>query len=238
MQGIYKITNLINNKTYVGRAKNISKRWSEHRTLPFILGHKEYEKTLYRAIRKYGLENFHFEVLEELDDYTQAGEREKYWAAFYNSYTFLGTGYNESLAGDGGSSPGHCQGEKNGRVKITKDIVIFIRLKYKEGISRKKCYQLISSKIPKTTFDLIWEGRTWKHIMPEVYTEENKKRNEKFGKSQGAIRKHSKEEIIDIRLKKKNGVKKSKVWEEYKNSFSQGCFNDVWYYKTYKEIEV
>ena len=31
MIGIYKITNLINNKSYVGQSKNIKKRWNQHR---------------------------------------------------------------------------------------------------------------------------------------------------------------------------------------------------------------
>ena len=67
---------------------------------------------LYQSIRKYGLDNFIFEIIEELEDYSIAAEREKYWIQYYNSYK---NGYNESLGGDGGSVKGHCQGDKNGR---------------------------------------------------------------------------------------------------------------------------
>ena len=78
MQGIYKITNIINNKSYIGKSNNIEKRFKEHQHLAFTTGHKEYEKTLYKAFRKYGLDNFNFEILEELEDYSLSGEREKY----------------------------------------------------------------------------------------------------------------------------------------------------------------
>jgi group I intron endonuclease len=60
MIGIYKITNQINNKSYIGQSVNINRRWAEHR----MLGRDE-SLSLKRAMRKYGIENFTFEVLEE-----------------------------------------------------------------------------------------------------------------------------------------------------------------------------
>lgn len=78
MQGIYKITNKINNKSYIGLSNNIEKRWDTHKTRAFIESDKEYEKTLYRAFRKYGINNFTFEVLEEIEDESILEEREKY----------------------------------------------------------------------------------------------------------------------------------------------------------------
>ena len=63
MTGIYKITNLINNKIYIGQSVDIKKRWATHKRQAFIKG-KEYDKYLYRAIRKYGIDNFSFEIIE------------------------------------------------------------------------------------------------------------------------------------------------------------------------------
>jgi len=60
MIGIYKITNRINNKSYIGQSVNIRRRWAEHRLL-----HRDESLSLKRALRKYGIENFTFEVLEE-----------------------------------------------------------------------------------------------------------------------------------------------------------------------------
>lgn len=60
MIGIYKITNTVNNKKYIGQSINIIDRWREHRQR--ANNGTEY---LYQAIRKYGIQNFVFEVVEE-----------------------------------------------------------------------------------------------------------------------------------------------------------------------------
>lgn len=60
--GIYKITNKINNKSYIGQSKDIYRRWREH-----IKNFKDVQnnQVIYLAIRKYGLENFDFSIVEE-----------------------------------------------------------------------------------------------------------------------------------------------------------------------------
>jgi len=236
MQGIYKITNLINQKCYIGKTNDSDRRWHDHQRLAFTEGHKEYDKTLYRAMRKYGLENFSFEVIEELKDYSLSGEREQYWIQYYDSYI---NGYNESLGGDGGSIKGHCLGENNGRAKLTTEDVIKIRQLYNQGISKKECYELFKDKITESGFARVWLGRTWQNIMPEVYTEENKKRNESLGKANGAKGRRllTEEQIKDIRIRQQ---KESAfiVYQDYSSIISKSTFDDIWYKRTYKEIEV
>ena len=68
MIGIYKITNKLNGKVYIGQSINIKQRWKQHRTNATVR-----KENLYLAFQKYGLENFSFEVLEtcqekELDE--------------------------------------------------------------------------------------------------------------------------------------------------------------------------
>ena len=63
--GIYKITNLINHNAYIGLSINIEKRWQEHKERSQNISNKEYNKVLYKAFRKYGIDNFKFEILEE-----------------------------------------------------------------------------------------------------------------------------------------------------------------------------
>lgn len=54
--GVYKITNLVNGKVYIGVSKNIKKRWGEHR----------YGRTaIAEDLKTFGLESFRFEVLLE-----------------------------------------------------------------------------------------------------------------------------------------------------------------------------
>lgn len=96
MTGIYKITNLINDHCYIGQAVDIKRRWSEHRSVAFNSSKNQYNYAIYRAIRKYGLDNFSFDVIEECEE-NQLNEKEKYWIEFYNSYK---NGYNETKGGD------------------------------------------------------------------------------------------------------------------------------------------
>lgn len=237
MQGIYKITNQITHKSYIGKTNNYDRRIADHKRLAFQLDHKESDKALYRAMRKYGLENFTFELIEELKDYSISGEREKFFIKLYNTYE---NGYNETPGGDGGSELGHCQGEFNGRAKLTQNDVIQIRTLYAEGISRSECYKLFCDKISASGFGRVWLGQTWSHIMPEVYTEENKKRNEKLGKGQNnkLRRLLTDDEVKFIRQMKQNGQSASEIYCIYQDKISKSCFDDIWYNRTYKEIIV
>ena len=95
MAYIYKIYNTVNNNIYIGETvQPIHKRWSAHKRSaedPNITGH------LQLAIRKYGIDKFHIEMVEECPDESRF-EREKYWIAYYNSYY---DGYNSTLGGEG-----------------------------------------------------------------------------------------------------------------------------------------
>ena len=94
MAYIYKITNKINNKIYIGKTEfSIEKRFKEHCRDAFR--EKNEKRPLYAAMRKYGIENFEISLIEETDN---PEEREKYWIEQYNSYSY---GYNATLGGDG-----------------------------------------------------------------------------------------------------------------------------------------
>ena len=91
MIGIYKITNLTNNKVYIGQSVNITRRLQEHKT-----GHNK-NSSIDQAIRQEGLENFKFEIIE-CCNFNNLNEREKYWIQYYNSYL---DGYNDTAGGAG-----------------------------------------------------------------------------------------------------------------------------------------
>lgn len=88
--GIYKIQNKINNKVYIGQSKNIYLRWYNHRC-----DAKTKDYPLYRSIRKYGIENFSFSIIEECQ-ISELTNKEDYWISFYNSY--IPNGYNIAKA--------------------------------------------------------------------------------------------------------------------------------------------
>ncbi len=88
MSYIYKITNLINGKIYIGlTTRTVEARWKEH------CRHSSQE--IDKAIQIFGKENFVIETLEECTD-ENLDDREKYWINFYNCYT---NGYNNTLGG-------------------------------------------------------------------------------------------------------------------------------------------
>ena len=94
---IYKITNDINNKVYIGKTMDtIQHRWQEH--CHDYLKRDEEKRPLYRAMKKYGIEHFHICQVEEVIDWEELSKQEIYWIAYYDSYH---NGYNATIGGDG-----------------------------------------------------------------------------------------------------------------------------------------
>ena len=98
MSYIYKITNILNDKIYIGKTNStIEQRWKQHcsdrkRT-------RCEKRPLYDAMNKYGIENFTIEEVEQCSP-EEASEREKYWIEYYGSFK---NGYNATSGGDGKS---------------------------------------------------------------------------------------------------------------------------------------
>lgn len=104
MIGIYKYQNLVNGKIYIGQSKDITRRKKDHasRALNDFSTNSEYNSPLHRAMRKYGIENFSFEVIEECKA-SELNEREIFWISYYDAQN---SGYNLS---PGGSEPHFCK---------------------------------------------------------------------------------------------------------------------------------
>ena len=64
--GVYKITNKINNKCYIGSSKNVERRLKQHQNKSLWLDQPN--NALYQDFQKYGLENFDFEILEKCEE--------------------------------------------------------------------------------------------------------------------------------------------------------------------------
>lgn len=94
--GIYKITNLVNGKAYIGLSTNIAARWSQHKS-----HYKKGDTILYKAMIKYGFENFIFEIVE-LCSKEKLGEMEKFYIKKYRTYVGFKDckGYNATLGGE------------------------------------------------------------------------------------------------------------------------------------------
>ena len=77
MQGIYLIENLINGDYYIGQSKDIKHRYKQHIS---HINHKTMTNYhFYRALKKYGVDNFGLHIVELVDDESNLTERETYW---------------------------------------------------------------------------------------------------------------------------------------------------------------
>ena len=237
MIGIYKFTNKINGHSYIGQSRNIEKRMKEHyyRAFNSYNENKEFSSPFYSALRKYGKENFYFEILEECQ-IKDLNEKEKYWIQYYDTFH---NGYNATEGGDCSDMP--HDGENHPKHKVTEQDVYFIREQYKNHILKDNVWNLFKDKIGKSGFNKIWNGATWQKVHMDVYTKENIAfhtlvRNSHPGKGNG--KRLSYEQIKDIKQKLQTNSKEE-VYEEYKSLFnSKQVFNNICDEKTYSFIKI
>jgi group I intron endonuclease len=122
---VYKTTNLINNKIYIGQHK-----WTGHEIDPKYLGSG---KILKEAIKTYGKENFKCEILEWCESFDELNKRERYWEKFHGlPDPKREIGYNITIGGQG--VPGY-QFTKEDRQKISKKSKDR-KWVYKDGINK------------------------------------------------------------------------------------------------------
>lgn len=108
MTGIYAIHNIINDKYYIGQAKDIHLRWIQHRSRLKCQTHENLH--LQAAYNKYGKENFEYLVVEECEE-VQLNDKEIRYIEEYDSYY---NGYNQDKGGVG------CTGYKHTEEEIAK----------------------------------------------------------------------------------------------------------------------
>ena len=98
MKGIYCFTNRYNNKKYIGQSIQLEVRYDQHKRNCLNPNDHSYNSKFYRALRKYGFENFNYEILIQDDAFTKEtlNEAEVYFISLYDSYY---NGYNETPGG-------------------------------------------------------------------------------------------------------------------------------------------
>lgn len=101
MNFIYCYENKLNHHKYVGQTNNLKIRYSAHKSQAFNPNSKDYNCLFHKKIRQYGLENFDFYCLEEINsnDQEYIDSRESYWIKLLNSWCRYGEGYNETTGG-------------------------------------------------------------------------------------------------------------------------------------------
>lgn len=162
--GIYKITNIQNNKSYIGQSIHIEARWAEHLRESFLNdekweANKRGEQThFHRALRQCqtkekAKEQFIFEILEECEE-AVLNERERYWISYYDSYE---NGYNMTEGGDGQRT----KSEDSPGAKLTLGQVKLIKEKLKANHKLKDIAQELDIQISLSCISDINTGKTW-----------------------------------------------------------------------------
>jgi group I intron endonuclease len=95
---IYKITNKINSKIYIGlTTRTISNRWSNYKSE--VKYGKRNHQAIIRAMQKHGIENFHIEIIDRTSSKEELKILEMHYIKLFNS-TDRSIGYNISKGGD------------------------------------------------------------------------------------------------------------------------------------------
>ena len=93
---LYRITNKINQKVYIGQAENYEHRWADHRR---AVRNNRPTQTIHYALIKYGLEHFDFEIIASCKTQDDANCIETQLVTQYDSFIKNGKGYNATLGG-------------------------------------------------------------------------------------------------------------------------------------------
>ena len=173
---IYRCT-LPNGKMYIGQTyREFQERQYEHIRKSKIKTENGYNYPFYRAIRKHGVENLIWDILDCASSQEELNEKEKYWISYYNTYikSKNSNGYNQTLGGEGQSGLVHTNesknkiskselGENNANAKLTAEQVLQI-----VDLSKQNKYSQVElSKIFHTsegTISRILSGLRWSSV--------------------------------------------------------------------------
>jgi len=160
--GIYKITNIINNKIYIGSSKNILNRIWNHKTL--LRNNNHPNKKLQNSFNKYKEVNFKFEIVEYckieeliIKEQNYIDGLNPYFNILKIAYSSLGYKYNQEQR-----NKMNVIKYKNGSIKLCDEIVI----KIIKDINLEKSSNEIANKynINVSIVSSIKYGKAWKHL--------------------------------------------------------------------------
>lgn len=196
--GIYKITNLTNNMSYIGQAKDIYERYYNHHIYDYL----RLDYDLYKAMREDGFDNFTIEVLE-LCPVELLDEKEIYWIQYYDTFN---NGYNMTKGGQFWSPAVYSKeteikraitrennkslmDENHPRAKLTNEQVLKIRARYIAGEPAKSIYEDFQDLYSFETFQQIVLGTHYKRVGNIPTQKDKRMANSKF----------TEQDILDIR---------------------------------------
>lgn len=224
---IYCYTNLANGKKYIGQTINPDLRKKAHKSAYLNEKNCEYDAPLHRAFRKYGYENFSYEILaENIDNFEELNEKEIYFIKEYS--TQIPNGYNVESGGKNSPKPKTEEHKKKlmeSMAALSEEEVIALRIAYQNGESPTKIYkEKYQDKMHYNSFLNIWSGRKYKYIMPEVI-------------QNGRHTKLNAELVKEIKIKRRDEkTSYQKLADEY--NVSKSTIADIFKGRTWKQVQI
>ena len=202
---VYQITNIVNNKIYIGITNNIKKRWDNHKCS------NDPDMVIARAIRKYGQDNFRFEVLFRNLSIEEAKEKEI--QLIKEKDCRVPNGYNVSKGGDYIENSTRI-GAENGRAKLTEEEAQYI-LDHR-NLPMYALYEDFKDKISYESFKKLYHHNTYTNLNTKV---QEYPYNWEFG-NQFCSKGLEYDEVIDIRKRYQNGEYWREVYKDYSNIYT------------------
>ena len=216
---VYKITNLINQKHYIGITNNYKKRWSNEKSLP---KEKKRQQLINKKIHQYGEDNFTFEVLFSNLSIEEACQKEQELIVQYNS--LIPNGYNVDKGGEYHPCAKPQFGEANGKAKLTDEQAQYIKDHRDQPMY--VLYDDFSDIISYEAFKKCYKHKTYTHLTPSVneYPYNTEFSNQFFDKKGLEY-----DEVLDIRNRYNNGEYWKNVYQDYKEKFT----NEMSFWRAY-----
>lgn len=161
----------MNGKSYVGQTINPHQRMNAHKSAAFNSNSLEYSRPLYRDVRKYGWDNFEYEVLEECE-VSGLVEREQYYIEKFCSgdsgYNIVGAGEDGRISEEYRKYYSEMSHFKNASLDF--EDVVYIRKAYLNGKKPSEIYPEFQEQFSHYySFMNVWAGARYSYVMPEVF---------------------------------------------------------------------
>lgn len=220
---VYSYTNLINGKKYIGQTVNPEQRKCTHKSSYQNEKDKEYDSLFHRALRKYGWDNFEYEILAENDNLELINELEIFYIDFYNTKT--PNGYNILDGGKNAKKPMKESTKEKlmwSHGKMTQEEVIYLRMAYANKESPKAIYdKYFKERLTYSSFLNIWDGHRYTKVMPEVI-------------QKGRRKKLTDDQVREIKIALSQGEKQTSIAKRY--NVDKSIISLIYRNKSYKNI--
>lgn len=220
---VYQVTNLVNNKLYIGITNNYQKRWSNHKCCNCK------NSLLTKAIQKYGVDNFKFEILYSGLSIEEASEKEIELIAELN--TLAPNGYN--LAKGGMYISGVQKfGAENSNAHLTLEEAQYIKDHRDQPMY--VLYEDFSEKISYSAFKEVYHHRTYTNLTPSV---EPYPFNLEFSNQFTSNNKLDYPEVVALRKQYAQGIYWREAYKDFQNIITdEWSFWNIYYGNKYKLV--